>query len=165
MKVPPGFHSEDSNGNDISEEFCLELLKNYCRSYNATANWCTVLSDSLEERGFKKCAINPCLFIREDFILVTCAYDYLTFYEKKEVLFELIESLKDDFKLIDKGDLELFLSVQFKKADNSVLKLLQSHLIGRIVDALGLKEECKMHNAPSNIVLTKDIDSEPRRQS
>ena len=70
-----------------------------------------MLSDSLEERGFKKSAIDPCLFTREDCIIVTYVDDCLIFYKKKEILIELIESLKDDFKLIDEGDLESFLGV------------------------------------------------------
>ena len=75
----------------------------------------------------------------------------------------MIESLEDDFKLIDKGDLELFLRIQFKKIDKSTLQLSQLHLSKRIIDALGLREECKMHNILSNVILIKDTDSKPRK--
>ena len=34
-----------------------------------------------------------------------------------------------------------------------------------MIDALGLREECKMHDVPSNVILTKDVDGKPRRQS
>ena len=43
--------------------------------------------------------------------------DCLIFYKKKEILIELIESSKNDFKLTDEGDLESFLGIQFKKID------------------------------------------------
>ena len=38
LKVPAGFHVEDSEGNDISEEYCLKLLKNCYGTRDAAAN-------------------------------------------------------------------------------------------------------------------------------
>ena len=42
-----------------------------------------MLLDSLGERGFKKSTIDPYLFIREDFIIVTYIDDCLIFYKTK----------------------------------------------------------------------------------
>ena len=82
-----------------------------------------MLLDSLGEGGFKKNIIDLYLFTRKDCIIVTYVDDYLIFYKKKEILTQLIESLKDDFKLMDKGDLESFLRIQFKKTNKSALQL------------------------------------------
>ena len=122
-----------------------------------------MLSDRLEERGFKKSAINPCLFTREDCIIVTYVDDCLIHYKKKEILMELIESIKDNFKLTDESDSESFLRIQFKKIDKLTLQLSQPDLIERINNTLGLREECKMHDIPSNVILTKDVDSKLRK--
>ena len=121
LKVLPSFHVEDADGDAISNSCCLKLLKNCYESRDVAANWCTVLSDSLEERSFKKSAIDPCSLIREDCMIFTHVDDCLTFYKKNEVLTELIESLKDDFKLTDESDLESFLGIQFKNIDKSTL--------------------------------------------
>ena len=165
LKVPLGFHAKDAGGDDISNSYCLKFLKNYCGSRDAAANWHAVLLGSLEERRFKKSTIDPCLFTREDCAIITHADDCLIFCKKKEVLMDLIESLKDNFKLADKGDLESLLGIQFKKINKSILELAQSHLIEIIIDALRLRGEFKKHNAPSNAILLKDADSKLRRQS
>ena len=83
-----------------------------------------MLSDSLEERRFKKRAIDPYLFAREDYSIATYADNCLIFCKKKEVLLNLIELLKGDFKMTDEGDLELFLTTQLKKTGSNTLELL-----------------------------------------
>ena len=83
LKTLAGFHVEDSDGNDVSDEHCLKLLKNYYGSFDAVENWSQVLSSSLEERGFKKSDIDPCLFALNDCISVYYVDDCLVFYKKK----------------------------------------------------------------------------------
>ena len=60
------------------------------------------------------------------------------FCKNDKVLEDLILSLKDEFKLTEKGDLETFLSILFKKLNYNKLELTQPYLIQRIIDALGM---------------------------
>ena len=56
------------------------------------------------------------------------------------MLNDLIECLKNGFKLIDEGDLSPFLGFQFKNFNNDALELTQFHLMQRTSEALGLLE-------------------------
>ena len=88
----------------------------------------------------------------------------MIFCKNDEVLKELIKSLEDEFKLIDEGDLETFLDVLFKKQGYNKLELTQPHLIQRIIDALGIQDESKMHNTPANVTLNRDKSGKKRAQ-
>ena len=85
--------------------------------------------------------------------------------KNKSILDNLINSLKDDFKLTDKGNLSTFLTVNFWKIDYDKLKLNQLHLIERILKALGLNNNTKIHDTPTNTILYKDSKGPSRTQS
>ena len=166
LRIPTGFHMQDDNGNDVSNECCLKLLKNCYGTKDAAANWFSVLQKSLEQRGFKQnVEVDPCLFTRNDCIIVACVDDRLVFYKNKRVLDELIESLNDEFKLTDEGDLETFLGIQFKRINHNTLEMSQPRLIQRMLDALGFNDDSKMHDAPANAILHKDKKGKQRAQN
>ena len=48
LKILTGFHIEDKENNDISDEYCLKLLKNCYSTKDATANWFNVLQRALQ---------------------------------------------------------------------------------------------------------------------
>ena len=90
LKVPAGFHVDNDEGEDISDQYCLKLLKNCYGSKDAAANWFTVLSNSLQERGFTQSPIDPCLFTHSDCIIATYVDDCLIFCKKEDTLKNLI---------------------------------------------------------------------------
>ena len=100
--------------------------------------------------------IDPYLFIQSDCVIITYVDDCLIFYKNDEVLKELIKSSEDEFKLTDKGDLETFLGVLFKKKGYNKLELTQPYLIQQIIHALGIEEELKMRDTPANVTLNQD---------
>ena len=87
------------------------------------------------------------------------------FCKNDKVLEDLILSLKDEFKLTEKGDLETFLSILFKKLNYNKLELTQPYLIQRIIDALGMQAESKMHDASANVTLNRDENRKKRAQT
>ena len=84
------------------------------------------------------------------------------FCKNNKVLHELIHSLQNEFKLTNEGDLETFLRVLFKKLGHNKLELTQLHLIQRIIDALGMQEDSKMHNTSANVTLNQDKNRKKR---
>ena len=78
---------------------------------------------------------------------------------------DLIKSLQDNFKLTNEGDLVSFLRIKFNKISNFILELSQPYLIQRIIDMLDLIEESKQYDIPSNVILKRDTNSKPRKQS
>ena len=92
--MPAGYHAEDDEGNNASEEYCLNLIKNCYSAKDAAANWFAVLQKALEDRGFRQCTdIDPCLFLRDDCIIVTHVDDCLIFHKNDNALKELIAFL------------------------------------------------------------------------
>ena len=163
LRIPAGFHVENEDGVDITDSYCLKLLKNCYGTKDAAANWFAVLQKALEDRGFQQCTdIDPCLFTRSDCIIITYVDDCLIFYKNDEIFKELIKSLEDEFKLTDEGDLETFLGVLFKKQGHNKLELTQPHLIQRIIDALNLQDDSKMHDTPANVTLHRDENGKKR---
>ena len=62
LQIPTGFHIQDDDGNDVSNNYCLKLLKNCYGTKDAAANWFSMLQKALEQRGFKQNAeVDPCL--------------------------------------------------------------------------------------------------------
>ena len=46
LKIPTGFHAQNKDGVDASDEYCLKLLKNCYGAKDAAANW--LLQKALE---------------------------------------------------------------------------------------------------------------------
>ena len=109
LKTLSGCHIEDEEGNDTSEEYCLKVLKNCYGTKDAAANCFTALQKALEDRGFRQCAdVDPCLFTRDNCVIITCVDDCLIFHKNDNTLKELIASLEIEFKLTNEGDLVTF---------------------------------------------------------
>ena len=91
LRIPAGFHIENENDDNILDEYCLKLLKNCYSTKDAAANWFAVLQKALENQGFQQYVnIDPCLFTRNDCIIITYVDDYLIFYKNDKVLDESI---------------------------------------------------------------------------
>ena len=87
-----------------------------------------MLQNGLETRGFVPSKIDPCLFTRNNCIIIMHIDDCLIFYKNKKVLEDLIESLKGDFNLTNKGDLEAFLSTKTTKYQHDTIEFTQPYL-------------------------------------
>ena len=66
-----------------------------------------MLQNGLETRGFVPSKIDPCLFIRNNCVIITYVNDCLILHKNKKVLEDLIKSLKGEFNLTDKGDVDV----------------------------------------------------------
>ena len=157
LRILVGFHTKNKNGDDMSDQHYLELLKNYYGTKDTATNCFAVLQKALEQRGFQKCTnTDPYLFTMNDCTIITNVDDCLIFHNNYKVLEDLIMLLKDEFQLTDRGDLDAFLGVLFKKHSYNKLEMMQHHLIQRIVDTLGTQDESKMHDAHANATLNLD---------
>ena len=84
LKIPTGFHVQNQDGEDISDQYCLKSLKNCYGTKDAAANSFSVLQSGLEQCGFMPNKIDPCLFTRKDCIIITYVDDCLIFYKDKQ---------------------------------------------------------------------------------
>ena len=57
--------------NDIGDStYVIKLKKNLYGTVTGARNWYNILAKGLEARGLKTSSYNPCLFMREDFMIV-----------------------------------------------------------------------------------------------
>ena len=98
--LPTGFHVE---GGDKNEEYVIMLEKNLYGTKQAAANWFEMLRANLRKQGFKQSSIDPCLFLKNDMIIVTYVDDCLIFSDSKVKIDNLLKELKEVFNLTDKG--------------------------------------------------------------
>ena len=144
--LPAGFHVE--NG-DRNEEYVIVLEKNLYGTKQATANWFEMLRDNLLKEGFRQSAIDPCLFLKSDIVIVTYVDDCLIFSDSEETIDGLLERLQKTFKLTDEGeDVKAYLGLKVDKDKDGTITITQPALIQRILnllDLVGEKCACMTH--------------------
>ena len=130
-----------SRGNE-NTKYILQLQKNVYGTKQGAVNWYEMLKEGLKKQGFLQSKIDPCLFLKQDALIVTYANDCLIFRKEQKIISELINSLWKDFKLTDKGpDVNAFLGIKVEKDTNvGTLTMTQPALISRILKELSLDE-------------------------
>ena len=134
--LPAGFHVE---GGDKNEEYVIVLEKNLYGTKQAAANWFEMLRENLCKQCFKQSSINPCLFLKNDMIIVTYVDDCLIFSDSKVKIDNLLNELKKVFNLTDEGeDAKAYLGLKVDKTPDGTITMTQPALIQRILSALDL---------------------------
>ena len=167
-ELPYGFDTH--NGND--RRFVIKLKKNLYGLKQAGYNWFEHLSKGLHNRGFNPSHVDPCIFYRENAIIITYVDDCIVLYRDKNVFDELVDSLKngpEKFDLTDEGDINMYLGVEIQmlgKPDPNMprsFEMKQPFLIGRILKLLSIVEGDNSKPTPATKpVLTKDSEGDIR---
>ena len=127
--------------------------------------WFKKCSKGLENRGFKASEHDPCLFInkRRKIACVVWVDDCLYFSVDPKEIDRAIEGLKADGFFVDRElDVAGFLGIQMTHLEDGSIELLQTGLINRVIQALGL-EGANTKKTPAEFgALGKDVDGPPR---
>jgi len=150
MELPEKFKQELGEGMD---DPIIELHKSLYGGALAAKHWFDKLKKGLEDRGFRQCPMDPCLFIRKDMIIVTYIDDCVHWYKDESVMTEFIESLKSDgdkynWEHTVEGQVNAFLGIdiQYHKKTNRY-RLTQTGLIDKVLAATGL-QDCNAKPTP-----------------
>ncbi len=118
LNIPPGFIVQNntlifsgSSTKGVNQDWALKLKKNMYGLKQAGNNWFHCLKQSLIDRGFTQSSIDPCLFIRNNCIVIVYVDDCFLFAKSDDTLDTLIASLEKDFHLTSQGDVGAFLSI------------------------------------------------------
>jgi hypothetical protein len=143
MELPQYFKKELSDGfNDP----IIELNKSLYGGALAAKHWFTKLSQGLTERGFRQSALDKCLFVRSDMIIVVYIDDCIHWYKDQEVMDAFVQSLTDDgdpnnWEHTVEGAVSAFLGIDIQHhAKNNRYKLTQTGLVDKILEATNLKD-------------------------
>jgi len=89
MEIPAGM---DSPGTD-RKQYVLKLKKNLYGLKQAGLNWFEYLKSGLTERGFKQSKVDPCVFYRNDAILLVYVDDCIILSKESKVVDSIVRSL------------------------------------------------------------------------
>jgi len=171
MKIPRGFQVQNdhlvfdpTHTAKPSTNHVLKLKKNLYGLRQAGYNWHEKLKQGLLHRGFRQSAIDPCLFLRSDCLLVVYVDDCLLFSKEGAILDTLITSLQQEFILTVEGDVGAFLGIDVKRHNDGKLELLQPGLIRKIIDACGLTDSSNTHDTPAETKILQRDPLGPQRE-
>jgi hypothetical protein len=105
MELPTGIVV--SGKADESRTYILKLKKSLYGLKQASFNWFEKLKQGLVDQGFTPSEINPCLYLKENMVLLTYVDDCIIISPSKASIDRLILSMKsglENFKLTDEGD-------------------------------------------------------------
>ena len=110
MELPVGFDLHNAN----KREYVLKLNKNLYELKQASATWFEMLSKGLLDINFNPSAIDSCVFIRDNCIVLVYVDGCIVISHDSKVIDRFIASMQngpEEFKLTDDGDLARFLGV------------------------------------------------------
>ena len=162
LKPPAGVTLNDNNG-----QLVLKLLKNLYGLKDAGRTWFEHLSEGLTDMGFIPTASDPCIFIQNSNIIILYVDDCVIISKTKQDADKVFEELeKRKFKLTDEGTMEEYLGIQIDHNNDGSYRMSQPFLVDRIINFIPGMSEARSANSPacSSVILTKDIDGEPRKE-
>ena len=139
LHLPAGFHID---GEDENETHFLKLKNNLYGTRQSSANWFDMLKTGLEDEGFKQNKVDPCLFVRNNFIVICYVDDCCILSKDKETIDELLKNLSNTFNLTHEGGVKSYLDINFIKYPNGTITMIQ----------------------PENVILTKDEYGNGKKQ-
>ena len=91
----------------------------------------------LEDECFKK-KLDPCIFVRNNCILICYVNDCFIFSKYKETIDALFKNILKTFNLTDEGGVKSFLDNIVSKGPNGTITMSQPATIDKILNSLGI---------------------------
>jgi hypothetical protein len=142
--LPPGFDRRD---------YVLKLHKNLYGLKQAGHNWHVKLKGGLLDLGFKPCMTDPCVFTKDDLVVLVFVDDCLVFSRHKQKVDDFITQLrKKNFILTDEGDIRQHLGIDVTHHRNGTIELRQPFLIETLIkdfeEDVGVLNSCREPATP-----------------
>jgi Reverse transcriptase (RNA-dependent DNA polymerase) len=138
MELPYQFERELGKGID---DPVIQLNKSLYGDALAAKHWFDKLSGGLKKRGSRQSALDLCLFVRSDMIVVSYVDDCVHWYRDQAVMDAFIQSLQDDgdeynWEHTLEGTVSAFLGIdiQYNKTTKH-FKLTQTGLVDKVLKA------------------------------
>jgi hypothetical protein len=172
MSIPASFSVQNGtlefsgasawNNNSI---YALRIKKNMYGLKQAGNNWFDALKTSLLSMQFHQSDHDPCLFIKNNCLILVYVDDCLIFSKDDAILDSVIDSLHSVFILTSQGSIGAYLGIDIKKTPSGFIELTQPGLIQKIITTCGLQDQSAEHSVPATTILSADLDGPPREHS
>ena len=104
----------------------LKLNKNPYGLKQASHNWFVMLSNDLKDRGFTPSDMDPCVFYKEDMIVLVYVDDMIAIARDDEQIDDLVESLREGnghFKFTSEGKLDEYLGMEIENSEGGAFEI------------------------------------------
>jgi hypothetical protein len=172
MRTPQGWFVNDSGSlqqhpdpKHHDTKHFLQLNKNLYGCKQAARNWFKYLTQGLLAQGFTQSKVDPCLYLRQDCMMVVYMDDCLIFSHSDRVINDLLSKLSETYKLEDQGRVNDYLGIRITKDHTSkVITMSQPGLIESILQDLQLPSGSKPKDTPALGILHPDKVGHSRRE-
>ena len=89
MELPYGCSPESGNCRGM----VLKVVKNLYGLKNASLNWFEMLKKGLHDRGFSPSAVDPCVFVRDNCVILVYIDDCIIISEDEKVIDCFVKSM------------------------------------------------------------------------
>jgi hypothetical protein len=164
MRIPEGWGLVDKSGKNLDNKV-IKLVRNLYGTKQAARLWFQKLDAALKGHGFRSSSVDPCLYIRNDCLLVLYTDDCLVFAPKRDIITKLVADLSENFRLEDNEGVEEFLGVKIDRDPKTkTINMTQPGLIDSILSDLGLDSKSTKKFIPASMILFPDPDGEDRQE-
>jgi hypothetical protein len=161
LRFPAGFEHKN-------KKWALKLKHNLYGLVQASRNWFLKLSAIYERLGFKQSKFDPCIFLRNDMIIVLYTDDRLLYARDTKEIESFVKTLPDDytFTLNDPDPIDSFLGIHFSHQDSGELNMSQTGLIDAMTESAHVpKGRLKNTPTPATAILHADTDGLAQQES
>jgi len=170
MQIPQGWHVvnntlvQHENPRYRDCDHYIKLEKSLYGIKQAARAWFHFLEPGLLKLGFKASKVDPCLFYRDDCIIVLYVDDCLIFSPKQDVVDSVVTLLHKDYQIGAQGTVQDFLGIHITTDDSGATHFTQPGLISSILKDLNLVD-CHKKYTPAISVLHPDHGGHARCKS
>jgi hypothetical protein len=166
MKIPQGWYVSNSSLHQHSDPkhrdttHYIKLLKTLYGVKQAARAWWQHITPGLNKLGFRASATDPCLYLRDNCIILLYVDDCLIFTPDDSIIDATIQDLSQSYLIGDQGSVQDFLGLRITTDEKGTITLQQEGLINSILKDLQL--ENSYHKAtPAIHVLHPDSAGHP----
>ena len=159
LEMPPGM----TQANPQLRDKVIKVNTSLYGDRRAAALWYQKIAGTLTSTamGFSTSEMDPCLFIREDCILVLYVDDAVLMARDDQALEKVLSQLREHkYDFSRDGDFKSYLGVKLDTLPDGSLKMSQPHLCRSFVDSVGLSDGAAVYT-PSSGPLFKHAQSAP----
>ena len=160
MEVPPGYQSAD--GDKV-----FEVTKSLYGDCRAPRLWYLHLRSKLEgpRLNFKASEKDSCLFLRDGCAIMFWVDDAIIFSKEQSEIDDVLQGLRDEgLELTVQDDFAGYLGIELVRNVDGTITMLQTGLINRILNVLGLSESDRTKSTPAAEPLGAYKESRPRHE-
>jgi Reverse transcriptase (RNA-dependent DNA polymerase) len=163
MEIPSGFKVNKGAHKDS----VLHLINNLYGQKQAGRVWNLYLSDGLKKMGFKQSENDPCIYWRNQSLIVIYTDDTIVTGPDASELDQVVADIGAMFEITSQPKVDDFLGVHISRDEHAgTVELTQPHLIKSILSDLNLKENSTSRDIPalSTKILQKFESSPPHNE-